>query len=489
MLKKISQFLKFRKYSAKKAEKILLFNTLSKSKEEFKPLNAGHAKIYSCGPTVYNIPHIGNMRAFVFADILHRVLKYAGYNVKHVINITDVGHLTDDADGGEDKMEKRAQELKKSAQDIATEITNIFFDFLDELNVDRDEYKFPRATEYINEQVKIIKALEEKGYTYKTEDGVYFDTSLFPDYGKLGGIDKEGLKKGARVKVGEKKNPTDFALWKFSPKNAKRQQEWDSPWGVGFPGWHIECSAMIYSLLGEQIDIHTGGIEHIPVHHNNEIAQSESFTGKKPFVKYWLHNQHLKINNEKMSKSLGNVLTVRDLKKQGISPMALRYFYLTAHYRSELNFTDEAISSAQKAYDKILRAFEKLGSASGEPDDKYLTKFKEAVFDDLNTPRGLAVLWDLIKDDSVQSTSKCATILEFDKVLGLNIEKNARKVADAYLQIEDLPAEIKELVLKRQKARENKNWQEADKIRDELENLGYEVIDGKDGTKIKLLAP
>ncbi len=464
-----------------------LYNTLTKQKEKFVPIKAPIVKVYSCGPTVYNVPHIGNMRSFVFADTLRRVLLYNGYKVKHVINITDVGHLTDDADDGEDKMEKAAKEQKKTAQEIAEEITRIFFKYLNQLNIPLTAYEFPRATQYIDAQISLVKTLEEKGYTYRTSDGIYFDTSKFKEYGKLGGINLEGLKEGARIgKKDEKKNPTDFALWKFSPKDQKRQQEWNSPWGVGFPGWHIECSAMSRELLGQHIDIHTGGIEHIAVHHNNEIAQSECASGEK-FVNYWLHIQHLKINGEKMSKSLGNVVTLDDIINKGFNPIALRYLFLTTHYRHELNFTWEALKSAENSLNKLLRFIKNAQKENAESCNtrklkKYKEEFKMAINDDLATPKALAVMWELVKDESIKDTCKLNTLFKFDEVLGLSL-KNLSEHFEEEFNIEELPQDVKELAREREKARQNKNWELADSLRNKIESLGYKVIDSKDGTK------
>ncbi len=476
----------FRGFGAVKSEKafsdlpapVYFKNTLSSKKELFEPLDPELVKIYSCGPTVYKKQHIGNMRAFVFADTLHRVLKYNGYKLKHVINITDVGHLTDDADDGEDKIEKSAKESGKSAKEISEEITKLFLQDLKKLNLNLVEYDFPKATAYIAEQIEIIKQLEKRGYTYRTSDGIYFDTSKFKDYGALGNLDKEGLREGARIgKNSEKKNPTDFALWKFSKAGEKRQQEWDSPWGVGFPGWHIECSAMSRTLLGVQIDIHTGGVEHVTVHHNNEIAQSECSSGVSPFVKYWLHGQHLKVDGEKMSKSLGNVIYLSDIEEKGFLPEEFRYFLLGAHYRSEINFTWEALGAAKSAHEKILRHL--TDSPKSQVNKKYKEKFLKAVNDDLNTPKALALFWKLLKDDSLSKDEKSATAFDFDKVLGLNLKKRLK-----LQKSESVPQEVLNLARERQKARQEKNWEFADSLRDKIKEKGFDVLDTKDGTKV-----
>jgi len=456
---------------------LTLYNTLSSKKELFEPLDPNNVKVYSCGPTVYKKQHIGNMRAFVFADTLHRVLQYNGYKLKHVINITDVGHLTDDADDGEDKMEKSAKEENKKAQDIADEITELFMRDLKDLNLKLDEYEFPRATAFVAEQIEIIKELEKKGYTYKISDGIYFDTAKFKNYGALGNVNKESLKEGARIgKTEGKRNPTDFALWKFSKEGEKRQQEWDSPWGRGFPGWHIECSAMSRSLLGVQIDIHTGGVEHIAVHHNNEIAQSECSSGVSPFVKYWLHGQHLKVNGEKMSKSLGNVIYLSDIKGRAFDPSVFRYFLLGAHYRSEINFTWEALKAAQSAYEKILRMLK--AESKAQANKEYKEKFLMAINNDLNTAKALAVLWDMLKDEKLSVEEKSATAFDFDRVLGLRLKEKLS-------QKSEVPQEVLKLAKERQKAREEKNWAEADSLRDKIKEKGFEVLDTKNGFEIK----
>jgi len=463
----------FLNFFQNKKSKIYLYNTLSSSKELFEPISEKSVKIYSCGPTVYTHPHIGNMRAYVFADVLHNTLKYAGYKVKHVINLTDVGHLTDDGDEGEDKIEKQAKKEEKSATEITESIINSFFMDLKELNINLKEYEFPRATAYIKEQIKMVQTLEEKGYTYKIEDGIYFDTSLFKTYGKLGNLDLEGLKEGARIgKVASKKNPSDFALWKFSTE--KRQQEWDSPWGRGFPGWHIECSAMSRAILGKQIDIHTGGIDHIPVHHNNEIAQSESVSGKR-FAKYWMHVAFLRLEGEKMAKSLGNIETIISLKEKKIHPLAFKYFLYMTHYRKELNFKLDDILGAQKAYEKLMRfAHGEIGVVSLT----YKRKFLSYVYDDLSLPEAVATIWIMMKDDKIKESDKRATLLEFDKILKLNLFNNKDDKVN-------LPKELKDKLREREKARKDKNWELSDKIRNEFLALGYRVIDEENGQRVE----
>ncbi|MCX6713822.1 MAG: cysteine--tRNA ligase, partial [Candidatus Vogelbacteria bacterium] len=353
-------------------------NTLTHQKELFQSIQPkpGPVGVYTCGPTVYLYPHIGNLRAYVFSDILHRALVFDGWQVKHVVNITDVGHLTDDADDGVDKVEKEAQAEGKTAKEITEFYTQAFFADLKKLNIDTTDYLFPKATEHIPEQIDLIKKLEAKGYTYQTSDGLYFDTSKFPTYGDFAKLDIAGLKEGARVEANkEKKNPTDFALWKFSPSvdstgspQAKRQQEWPSPWGVGFPGWHIECSAMSMKYLGNHFDIHTGGVDHIPVHHTNEIAQSEAVTGEK-FVNYWLHAEHLLVDGKKIAKSLGNFYTLEDLEKKGFDPIVYRFLLLQTSFSQKINFTWDSLLSAQKGYQNLKKKIKVLGSpTSSEPE-------------------------------------------------------------------------------------------------------------------------
>jgi cysteinyl-tRNA synthetase len=460
---------------------ISLYNTKTKSKEVFSPLTEGEVRIYSCGPTVYHYQHLGNMRAGVFADTLHRLFKESGFIVKHVINITDVGHNTDDGDDGEDKMEKGSRREGKSVYEIAKLYTDSYFQDLSLLGVTLSEYNFPRATENIPEQIALVKRLEEKGYTYILDDGVYFDTSRFPSYGDFARLDIEGLKSGARVEENkDKRNVTDFALWKFSPKNEKRQMEWDSPWGVGFPGWHIECSAMAMKYLGESFDIHTGGIEHVPVHHTNEIAQSECATGE-PYVRYWMHNNHLIDTTGKMSKSSGDFLTVSTLTEKGFDPLAYRYFLLTAHYRKELSFSFEALTGAGTAYKKLCQfiAETKKDNQEGVVHKGYYEEAYDALSDDLGTPEAVAVLWTVIKDQTLEGVDKVATILAIDAFLGLSLkEKSVRQEPLTF------PEEVKELLTKRQLARDNKDFQASDALRNELLSLGFEVKDTKDGQTV-----
>ena len=448
-----------------------LYNTLARKKENFEPITKGHTGIYSCGPTVYWYQHIGNLRSYIFADILKRVLLYHGYGVKHVINITDVGHLTSDADEGEDKMEKAALKEGKKASEIAEHYFKVFEDDLHKLNIIKPNIRC-KATEHIKEQIELIKKLEKKGYTYKTSDGIYYDTSKFKDYGKLALLNKEGLKAGKRIAVGEKKNKTDFALWKFSEKPGLRQQEWESPWGLGFPGWHIECSAMSSKYLGEHFDIHTGGEDHIPIHHTNEIAQSEAAFGKKPWVKFWMHGAFLTFKGEKVSKSKGGLFTLSELEEKRYSPLDYRYFCLTAHYRSQLNFSLENLYSAKSSLKRLKNILMELKDDK-KTNIRYLNEFHEAIDDDLDIPSALAVLWKLVRDE--KADGKIGAIREMDKVFGLDLLKNEKI---------KIPDEVKKLIEEREKARKNKDWKKADEIRNKINKLGYKIDDAKEGVKI-----
>jgi cysteinyl-tRNA synthetase len=455
---------------------IKLHNTLTREKEVFKPIEKGRVGMYNCGPTVYDYAHIGNIRSYVFADILRRVFEYNGYKVKQVINITDVGHLTSDADDGADKLEESARRSGKSAQEIADFYTQAFFKDLKTLNIDTGDIIFPKATEHIKEQIALIQKLEEKGFIYKISDGIYFDTSKLADYGKLAKLDIEGLKEGARIeKNPEKRNAVDFALWKFSKSGEKRQQDWKSPWGVGFPGWHLECSAMSMKYLGEQFDIHTGGIDHIPVHHTNEIAQSESVTGK-PFSNYWMHNNFVNMEGRKLSKSLGNIVTVNNIIKKGFSPLAYRYLLLTAHYRTLINFTWESLKASQTALDKLRNHIMEYKESAGKINKTYQPRFHEFINDDFDTPKAIALLWELVKDDSISDADKKATIFDFDKVLGLGF---------AEVKSEEVPENILMLVKEREDAREKKDWERSDHLRDEIQQKGFKVLDTDEGAQVK----
>ena len=452
-----------------------IYNTLSHQVEKFKPINPPHVGMYSCGPTVYDYQHIGHMRRYVGDDILIRVLKFNGFDVKHVMNITDVGHLTSDADTGEDKMEKGAKKFGKSVWDVAKMFEKQFIDSSRELNIELPK-DLMHATDYIKEQIKLIETLEKKGFTYKTNDGIYFDTSKFKNYFKLSRQNPEELKAGARVEVvAEKRNISDFALWKFSPREgsgqAKRQMEWHSPWGTGFPGWHIECSAMSMKALGESFDIHTGGIDHINIHHTNEIAQSEAATGK-PFVNYWVHHNFLTVDGQKMSKSLGNIYTVQDVINKSFDPLALRYLYFQTHYRQEMNFTWEALEAAQNALNRLRKevaSFDepKIGCAEFEGN------FLEAINEDLNMPKALSIVWEVLAS-GYPSSAKAETLFKFDQVLGLSL-KDSKQLLQKLEK--EMPESVQALLKQREKFRKEKNYKEADKIRDKIIKMGFKVED------------
>ncbi|MEK7631841.1 MAG: cysteine--tRNA ligase [Patescibacteria group bacterium] len=449
-----------------------LFNTLSRKVQEFKPIHPPKVGFYACGPTVYDRAHIGNHRAYIFDDILHRALQHEAFDVQLVMNITDVGHLVSDADEGEDKLEKGAKREKLSVWDVAEKYTKLFKADLKELNVIEPD-QWLKATDNIGEQIALIKKLEDKALTYTTSDGVYYDTSKFPNYGKLARLNLEGQKEGARVEANkEKRNPTDFALWKFSPKGEQRQMEWESPWGKGFPGWHIECSAMSMKALGESFDLHTGGFDHIPVHHTNEIAQSEGATGK-PFVKYWVHNEFLLVDGGKMAKSLGNAYTLDELREKGFSPLAFRYYCLGAHYRSKLNFTWEGLQASQTALDDLLARVAAMADTPKIGCAEFEQKFFEAVDNDLNTPQALAVVWGLLKSDYPDHAKK-ASLLKMDAVLGLGL-------AEAKAEVITIPKKVQALVDAREAARKAKDWKQSDELRKEIEASGFSVRDTDKG--------
>jgi cysteinyl-tRNA synthetase len=448
-----------------------LYNTLSRKKEEFKPIKPGFVGMYSCGPTVYWYQHIGNMRAYLFSDTLKRVLLFNGFKVKHVMNVTDVGHLTSDADTGEDKMEQAAKKEGKKAEDIANYYLKLFREDFKKLNIIEPDI-WPKATEHIKEQIELIKKLEQKGYTYKTSDGIYFDTSKLKDYGKLAKLKIENLEAGKRIDIKEKKNATDFALWKFSETPGKRQQEWQSPWGVGFPGWHIECSAMSMKYLGEHFDIHTGGEEHVPVHHTNEIAQSEAVTGKK-FVNYWLHLRWLTFKGEKVSKSSGGLYTIEELEKKGFQPLVYRYFCLTAHYRTNLEFSLENLENAKNALSRLKNIISELKD-DGKTNQNYLKEFEEAINNDLDTSKALQVLWKLIRDS--KADGKLKTIAKMDEVLGLDLLKKEKS---------KIPADIMKLVEEREQARKKKDFKRADEIREKIKKQGWQLDDTSDGARAR----
>ena len=466
---------------------IKLFNTMSRKIEEFKPLVPGKMGFYSCGPTVYWDQHIGNMRSFVNSDILKRMFIENGYDVHHVMNITDVGHLTSDEDTGEDKMEKGAAREKMSVWDIAQKYINSFLRDIDSLNIIRPT-EMPRATDYIAEQIAQVQKLQELGYTYEIPgDGIYYDTSKFTDYGALGGQNLSELRGGARIDDSGKRNPTDFALWKFSPTDKKRAMEWDSPWGVGFPGWHIECSAMSMKLLGPHFDIHVGGQEHIKVHHTDEIAQSEPIVGK-PWVNYWVHYEWLLSKDGKMSKSSGDFLTVQDLIDRGYDPMAFRYMLLMGHYRQPLDFSFDALDAASNGYKSMVRRIAELlkGHDSAPLDtavfNEWHDKMLATISDNMKTAETLVLVHELLRDTNVNSATKIALFEFIDRLLGLQFIDRAKKLNDA--ESETVPAEIVALADARRAAKENKDWARADEIRAQIENAGWTVVDTRDGTKI-----
>ncbi|MFH8080661.1 MAG: cysteine--tRNA ligase [Candidatus Aenigmatarchaeota archaeon] len=489
---------------------LFLYNTLGRKKMPFKPIKDKIVKMYSCGPTVYDYTHLGHFRAYVFVDVLKRVLKYNNYKVKHVMNITDVGHLTSDADTGEDKMEKGARREGKSVWEIAEFYTKDFFDAMEKLNVEKPDI-ICKATDHIKEMAEMVQKIIDNDYAYVISDGIYFDTSKLKDYGKLAGFKPEELKAGARVEFNEeKRNPTDFALWKFTAKDQKRQMEWENEFFFrpnqidvgkiiayaqenpnikiektgkkfkltvrGFPGWHIECSAMSTKYLGKVFDIHTGGVDHIPVHHTNEIAQSQAAL-KKESVKFWLHNEFVLVENQKMSKSLQNFYTMHDIISRGFDPLSLRYLFLTAHYRSKINFTWDSLKAAENAYKSLKEKIASLDASKKGERKKikdYKKKFLEFINDDLDTPRALALLWQMLKDEQLGDREKYELALDFDKVFGLKLDQS--KI--------DIPKEILDLAEKRLKARKEKNWKLADELREEIKRRGYKIEDTEDGYKI-----
>jgi len=482
-------------------------NTLTRQKENFEPIENEKVGIYSCGPTVYASPHIGNFRAFIFADLLRRSLEFFKFEVNHVMNITDVGHLTSDSDHGEDKLEKGAAREGVSPLEVARKYEAEFLRDLEKLNILKPQH-LPRASEHIPEQVELIRKLKEKGFAYETSDGVYFDTAKFENYGKLGGQKLEEKEAGKRVEAkSEKRNPTDFALWKFCVgENENHILRWDLETGAnlsqdpkskiqspksssGFPGWHLECSAMSSKYLGESFDIHTGGIDHIPIHHENEIAQSEAASGKK-FVNYWLHNEFLTVDGGKMSKSLGNLFTLTDLEKKSFDALDFRYLCLNSHYRSKLNFTWEALQNARNSLSKLRAIFQNV-SNEGEVDSTSLNKFEEALGDDLNLPEALAVTWEFAKSEQANQS----TLKKFDEVLGLNLEK-----AEEYFEVPfdekiegrsgiiylhgdisaEEKAELTKLAKSRFESRAKKDWGKSDELRKKIEDMGWGVEDSED---------
>lgn len=474
---------------------LYLFNTASGKKELFESRNDPVA-VYCCGPTVYNYAHIGNLRTYIFEDVLKRVLLASGYSVKHIVNITDVGHLVSDADTGEDKMEKGAAREGKSVWDIAAFYTEKFMKNISDLNVLQPD-NWPKATDHISQMIDMVRALEQKGFTYRTQDGIYFDTTRFPRYCEFAKLDPSSLRAGERVDMGEKRAVTDFALWKFSPKDKKRQMEWDSPWGVGFPGWHIECSAMALAYLPQPLDIHCGGVDHIRVHHTNEIAQAEAATGKV-FAKYWLHGEFLVLDKGKMAKSGGSFVTLSSLKEQGISPLAYRMFCYTAHYRSPLSFSWDGVRAAEQSLSnlrKTVAVLKRGGDVDGEKVDRALEPFMEAACDDLNMPRAVAALWEGLRGGELSDGEKVQFVERADQVLGLDLLKEEKKLevvediegfriklsfGDQFS--EKLKSSLVQKALLRRKSRAERNYEMADRIRDQFISAGVVVKDLPDGT-------
>ena len=453
---------------------LTLYDTYTRSLRKFEPLSRDEVGLYACGPTVYDFPHIGNMRTYIFGDLLRRALEFNGYKVRQVMNITDVGHLTSDADTGEDKMEEGSRRSGKTAWEIAEFYTGVFKEDMQRLNILAPD-TWCRATDHIDEQIQAIQCIEEKGYTYRTSDGIYFDTSKQPDYGYLARLDVEGLEAGARVAMAEKRNVTDFALWKFSPPDEKRQMEWDSPWGVGFPGWHIECSAMSAKYLGPWFDIHLGGEDHISVHHSNEIAQTEACHGTR-LANFWMHGYFLQLGDAKMAKSAGGFLRVKTLIDRGYDPLVYRLFCLSASYRSKLNFKWESIEGAARQLNRLRLAVHGWGDPAAEADEAYMQRFSEVVNNDLNMPRALSVTWDLVRSDLPAGLKK-ATITRFDEVLGL-------RLAEWQPEEAAVPVHIMALAEERRKARAEKRYADADSLRDQIIAAGFDIKDTPLGPEI-----
>ena len=461
---------------------LLLFNTLTRSKEAFVPIKAGEALIYTCGPTVYNYAHIGNLRTYVFPDLLKKLLQRLGYQVRQIVNFTDVGHLTSDQDAGDDKVEKAAAETGRSAWDISRFYAEAYKRDIELLNIAFPSH-FTYATDYIPQQIELVSQLEARGLTYALEDGVYYDTARFETYGALARLDLEGLNEGARVASEGKRNKSDFALWKFSPSDKQRQMEWDSPWGKGFPGWHLECTAMIFAELGQSIDIHTGGTDHIPVHHTNEIAQAEAVTGKK-YVNYWLHGEFLVLDQERrMGKSEGNFLTLQTLIDDGFSPRAYRYLTLNSHYRSFLTFSYDALKSAQTAYFKLKRLIHALNQGESKRPElaqSYENRIMDAFCDDLNAPKALGLVWELVQDRAVGGQEKLDLLRRLDGIFSLSL----MDFTDFPELLIEIPAEVLEMARQRWECRQQRNFAEGDRLRAEVNARGFEIRDAKDGYEV-----
>ncbi|MFI5217385.1 MAG: cysteine--tRNA ligase [Candidatus Limnocylindria bacterium] len=464
------------------AETLVLYDTRTRRKRPFQPLEPGLVRMYTCGPTVYAPQHLGNLRSQLFADLLKRALLFEGYRVRHVINITDVGHLTGDLDAGEDKLERAAAQSGRRASEIAAEYTAQWLRDRERLGCLAPDV-LCKATQHIPEQIELVRLLEAKGYTYRIADGIYFDTSKFPRYAEFARLDLNAQAAGARIgDVPGKRQAADFALWKFAPPGAHRQQEWDSPWGRGFPGWHLECSAMAEKYLGLRFDIHTGGVDHVAVHHTNELAQSECAHDVHPWVGYWLHNEFLDLRGEKMAKSTGNVAVLDDLVARGLPPLAFRYFFLQAHYRQQQTYTDEAVEAAATGYDRLLGVCAELREAAGEADPARTLplreRFRAAVRDDLNAPRALAVAWEVARDAGLGAAERWAVLREADAVLGLDL---ARGVPRAEVVQSD--PRIDALVAERVAARERRDFATADRIRRQLAEEGVVIEDTPQGSR------
>ena len=468
---------------------VRLYNTMSRTVEDFKPIREGEVGMYCCGPTVYNYAHIGNLRTYVFEDLLHRTLGKAGYRVKHVMNITDVGHLTGDGDDGEDKLAKSARENGRSVWDIAAFYTDAFFRDEEALDIIRPDIVC-RATDHIQAMIDIIRRLEEKGHTYISGGNVYFSIDTIDDYGKLARLNLDDLKEGARIEVdSNKRNPKDFVLWFTNSKFKDQVMVWPSPWGTGYPGWHIECSAMSSEYLGDHFDIHCGGIDAIPVHHTNEIAQSEAAFGVKPWVDYWCHGEFLLNDKGKMSKSSGEFLTLSVLVDKGYDPLDYRYFCLTGHYRSQLKFSFESLDQARSARQTLVRKiaqYRKECTPAAVLDGKtrgYLDSFYEAMFNDLKAPQALGVLWSMLRDPSLADDQKMAAVLDMDSILGLSLDR-VEAVQD---EVAVADSEALELLARRSEAKKAKDWALADEIRDRLSRMGYKVVDTPSGPQLERL--
>ncbi|MBR9678170.1 MAG: cysteine--tRNA ligase [Nanoarchaeota archaeon] len=460
-----------------------LYNTRTRKKQVFKPIDKDKVRMYCCGPTVYDYAHIGNFRTFLFEDFLRRALKRNGYELIHVMNITDVGHLTSDADEGEDKLMKALKREGKKPSvkamlELAEYYTKAFFKDSSLLNIEKPE-AVPKATEHIEEMVELNKKIEKNGYAYKTSVGLIFDTGKFKDYAKFGKLNLKAQKAGARVKVDEeRKKPWDFALW--ITNQPSHIMQWQSPWGKGFPGWHLECSAMSIKYLGEQFDIHCGGEDHIKVHHTNEIAQSEAATGKKPWVRFWLHGAFLIMQKDKMSKSAGSFVKIQDLVDKGFDPLAYRYLCLTANYRSKLSFSWKVLENAQKSLNSFrskIKHLNELNELDKNNKRKYAKKFDERVNNDLDLPSALALAWSVVKAKDLGSKEKVELLLDFDQIFGLKLAESLKK--------DEAPKKVLKLIKEREEARKKKDWVAADALRDKIKSLGWKVQDSREGPKLE----